>query len=158
MSSKYAVCSLFALLIPVAFTQTAFAQTKDLLLGKWELDRGKSDFQPDTTLQTRTLTVEAAGKAVKFFQDTVLVDGHSVQVEFTAAYDDKDVPITNSVLDTVALKRVNPTTVVRTGKTGGKATETASLVVSDDGKVLTFTTKGSGNGVEYGSTQVFHRQ
>src|SRR5665213_2197665 len=139
MFSKYACYALFALLVPVAFTQT-----KDPLLGKWELDRGKSDFQPDTNLQSRILTVEPTGKAINFVQDTVLVDGQSVQVEFTAGYDEKDVPISSSVLDTVALKRVNPTTVMRTGKIHGKATETATMVVSADGKVLTIIMKGSG--------------
>jgi len=83
-------------------------------------------------LQSRILTVEAAGKGIKFVQDTVLLDGHTVQVGFTAAYDEKDVPISS-------------TTVVRTGKIRGQATETATLVVSADGKVLTVTTKGSGN-------------
>jgi len=96
-------------------------------------------------LQSRILTVEAAGKGIKFVQDTVLLDGHTVQVGFTAAYDEKDVPINSSVLDTMALNRVNSTTVVRTGKIRVQATETAILVVSADGKVLTVTTKGSGN-------------
>jgi len=45
----------------------------------------------------------------------------------------------------MALNRVNSTTVVRTGKIRVQATETATLVVSADGKVLTVTTKGSGN-------------
>jgi len=58
----------------------------------------------------------------------------------------------------VALKRVNPTTTVRTGKIRGQATETATMVVSADSKVLTITTKGSGNGVDYSSTQVFNRK
>jgi len=153
MLSKYAFYGLFALLAPLAFTQI-----KDPLLGTWELDRGKSEFQPDTALQSRILTVEASGRAIKFLQETVLVDGHTVQVEFTAAYDEKDVPISSSVLDTVALKRVNPTTVVRTGKIRGQATETATMLVSADGKVLTITIKGSGNGVDYSSTQLFNRK
>jgi len=153
MFSKYPSYALFALLVPLAFTQI-----KDPLLGTWELDRGKSEFQPDTTLHSRILTVETSGKAIKFVQDTVLLDGHTVQVEFAAAYDEKEVPISSSVLDTVALKRVNPTTTVRTGKIRGQATETATMVVSADSKVLTITTKGSGNGVDYSSTQVFNRK
>ena len=58
----------------------------------------------------------------------------------------------------VSLKRVDDRTVERTGKVQGQVVETETRTVSDNGKVLTVTTKGSRNGSEYSSVQVYDRQ
>ncbi len=142
----------------LALVLTAFAQSKDPLLGTWELDRGKSDFQPDNTMQSRTLIVEAKGNAISVSQKTTAQDGHASFVDFTAGYDSKDVPISGSALDTVALKRLNASTVERTGKIHGQAVEAATMSLSPDNKTLTITTKGTLNNIQYASTQIFERQ
>ena len=141
----------------LALAIVTFAQNKDPLVGTWELDRGKSDFQPDSTMQSRTLVVESKGGAVSISQKTVAQDGHASFVDFTAGYDGKDAPISGSVLDTVALKRISGA-IERTGKIHGQTAETATMSVSSDGKTLTIKTKGSVNGLDYMSTQVFARQ
>src|SRR4051794_39556690 len=86
-----------------ALALVALGQNKDPLIGTWELDRGKSEFQPDTAMQSRTLVIEFKGDAVSISQKTVAQDGHASFVDFTAGYDGKDAPISGSVLDTVAL-------------------------------------------------------
>jgi hypothetical protein len=140
-----------------AVAMVTLAQNKDPLIGTWELDRGKSEFQPDSPMQSRTLVVESKGGALSISQKTVAQDGHASFVDFTAGYDGKDAPISGSVLDTVALKRISGATE-RTGKIHGQTTETAIISVSSDGKILTIKTKGSANGLEYMSTQIFARQ
>ena len=64
---------------------------------------------------------------------------------FTANYDGKDNPVTgkNPYGDTVALTRVDAKTTRITVKQGGKVTVTQTIVVSDDGKTRTTTTKGT---------------
>jgi hypothetical protein len=136
----------------------AFGQAKDSLLGNWVLDRGNSVFDPDTTLLSRSLSFEAKDGGVSFLQKTVQGNGNTVQIDFVAKYDSKDVPISGSQLDTVALKRVNANTVERSGKVKGQVAETATMVVSNGGKTLTITTKGSVDGVDYSSTQVYTKQ
>jgi hypothetical protein len=136
----------------------AFGQTKDSLLGTWALDRGKSVFDPDTTLQSRTISFEAKDGGVSFLQKTVTDRGNTVQINFVAQYDGKDVPISGSQMDSVAFKRIDANTVERTGKIGGKVVETATAKVSNGGKTLTITTKGSIDGVDYSSTQVYVKQ
>lgn len=136
----------------------ALGQGKDSLLGAWVLDRGNSVFDPDTTLESRSVAFEAKNGAVGFVQKTVTDRGNTVQINFEARYDGKDVPITGSQMDTVSLQRIDANTVERTGKIGGKVVETATMKVSSGGKTLTIVTKGSIDGVDYSSTQVYQKQ
>ena len=136
----------------------AYSQAKDSLLGEWVLDRGNSVFDPDTTLLNRSLELTAKDGGVSFLQKTVQENGNTVQIDFVAKYDGKDVPVSGSQLDTVSLKRVNANTVERTGKVKGMTAETETMVVSNGGKTLTMTTKGSADGVDYSSTQVYQKQ
>ena len=136
----------------------AFGADKDPLVGTWVLDRGKSVFDPDTELEGRTIIFDAKGGGISFVQRTVTAAGNTIQSDYVASYDGKDVPISGSQLDTVALKRIDATKVERTGKMGGKVAETATMVISNAGKTLTIATKGSFGGVDYSSTQVFDKQ
>ena len=148
------------LALGIAFVGLAlltFGQAKDPLAGSWTLERGKSDFNPDTTLQSRNLIIEAKGAGISFLQKTVTERGNTVQSDFTANYDSKDVPITGSQLDTVALKRVNATTSERSGKIRGQVAETVTMTLSNGGKTLTIVTKGSIEGDDYNSTQIYSK-
>ena len=136
----------------------AFAQSKDPLVGTWALDRAKSEFMPDNTLQSRTVEFTAKDGGVAFLQKTVTDRGNTVQSDFTAKYDGKDVPISGSQLDTVALKRMDPNTFERSGKIKGMVVETVTMKVSNGGKTLMVVTKGSIDGDDYSSTQVYEKQ
>ncbi len=136
----------------------ALGQAKDSLLGNWVLDRGNSVFDPDTTLQSRTVSFEVKDGGISFVQKTVTGQGNTVQSDFVAKYDGKDVPISGSQLASVALKRIDANTVERAGKIGGKVVETATIKVSNGGKTLTITTKGSVEDVDYSSTQIYEKQ
>ena len=140
------------------FLGAAVAQTPDPLVGTWQLNRGKSDFQPPSTLMSRTITFETKAGGIRVVQRTVTQQGNTVEIEYVSNYDSKDVPISNSPLDTVSLKRVNANIVERIGKIRGEVIETATMTLSADKKVLTINTKGSANGNDYSSTQVFERQ
>jgi len=136
----------------------ALGQAKDPLIGNWVLDRGKSAFDPDTTLLNRSLSFEAKDGGVSFNQKTVQGNGNTVEINYVAKYDNKDVPIEGSQLDTVALKRVDANTVERTGKVKGQVAESVTMKLSNGGKTLTIVTKGSIDGVDYSSTQVYEKQ
>jgi len=136
----------------------ALGQAKDSLLGNWVLDRGNSVFDPDTTLQSRTVSFEAKDGGISFLQKTVTDRGNTVQSDYVAKYDSKDVPINGSQLASVALKRIDASTVERSGKISGKVVETATMKVSNGGKTLTITTRGAVDEVDYSSTQVYLKQ
>jgi hypothetical protein len=121
---------------------TALGQAKDPLVGTWKLNAAKSK---GTTFKSGTTKVEAAGAGVKFTVDLMGADGAATKWSFTANYDGKDNPITgnNPYGDTVALTRVDAKTIRLAVKQGGKPTVTQTIVVSDDGKTRTTTTKGT---------------
>ena len=58
----------------------------------------------------------------------------------------------------MSLKRLDDLTVERTGKVQGQVVETETRTVSKNGNVLTVTTKGSRDGSESSSVQVYDRQ
>ena len=137
----------------------AFGQAKDdPLIGRWILDRVKSEFSgapPEKRITIFDLTPDGS---LKHVTETVIANGSTDRVEYTAKYDGKDNQITNSFLWTVSVKRINARTTERTGKVNGEVVETSTRTVSADGKTLTISTKGTNNGDEYSSTQVFTRE
>ena len=138
------------------------AEAKDPLLGTWILDLAKSNFTPDNLPQKRVLIITAKDGGIRFVMRTTasggLDNGMISENEFTAKYDNKDNEISESVLDTVALRKVDTNTIERTGKIRGNTVETSTMKLTPDGKMLAITTKGSVSGNEYSSVQVYEKQ
>ena len=136
----------------------AVAQSvEDSAVGAWTLNRAKSTFTGAVPYR-RVMKFEVVGDTIKETTYTMSTDKPSVVVEYTARFDGNDYPISNSILNTVSLKRVDDDTVERTGKIRGQVVETETRTLSDKGKVLTVTTKGTRDGAEYSSVQVYERQ
>ena len=143
--------------LTVAQGVTVAQSVSDSAVGAWTLNRAKSTFNGPVPYG-RVMKFEVAGDAIKETTYTFSTDKPSVVVEFTARFDGNDYPISNSMLNTVSLKRMDDQTVERTGKIQGQVVETETRTVSDGGKVLTVTTKGTRDGAEYSSVQVYDRQ
>ena len=122
-----------------------------------KVNRAKSTFSGDVPFR-RVVKFEVVGDAIKETVYTMSPNRPSVLVAYTARLDSNDYPISNSILTTVSLKRVDDRTVERTGKIRGQVVETETRTVSDNGRVLTVTTKGNRDGKEYSSVQVYDRQ
>src|SRR5215472_2908745 len=123
------------------------AQAKDPLIGTWALDLGKSSFVPDNPPLKRTIVFTDKDGGIRCVIRTTarggLENGMVSESAYTAKYDGKDYDISESVLDTISLKKIDPNTIERTGKISGMVAETATMKISQDGKMLTITTKGS---------------
>jgi hypothetical protein len=90
------------------------------------------------------MTIEAAGDGEKATTEGVNAAGTATMTQYTAQYDGKDYPMTGSQnVDTVALKRIEARTLERTDKKGDKVVGTLTRVVSEDGKTMTVTLKGT---------------
>jgi hypothetical protein len=129
----------------------------DSALGAWTLNHAQSTFSGAVPYR-RVMKFEVVGDAIKETTFTMSTDKPSIVVEHTARFDGNDYPISNSVLNTVSLRRADDHTVERTGKIRGQVVETETRTVSDRGRVLTVTTKGTRDGAEYSSVQVYDRQ
>ena len=137
----------------------AMAQTKDdPLIGRWTLDRARSEFSGNVPEKRVTIFELTRDGGLKHITETVIANGSTDRVEYTAKYDGKDVPISNSFLWTVAVKRLDPRTTERSGKVNGAVVETSTRTVSPDSQTLTIVTTGNNDGNEYSSTQVFIRE
>jgi hypothetical protein len=122
--------------------QVALAQS-DPHLGTWVLNVGKSKYTPGPTPKEQTSVYSAAGQGIKVATKGTSADGKPTATEFTGNFDGRDHPVTgNPDWDAVSLKRVDSQTIEFTRKKGGKSVQTATSVVSKDGKTRTVTTAG----------------
>ena len=111
----------------------------------WKLNVSKSKFDGRGPL-TMTRTVKTEGAVTTLSFEGIASDGSRMSYSYETRFDDKDYPVTGTApagIETMAVKRVDAKTMQATGKRAGKIVLTATNVLSDDGKVLTATTKGA---------------
>jgi hypothetical protein len=147
-----------SVLFAVTSVPQLIGQSSNPFAGTWVVLRGKSDYDPPVAFFSRSIIIESVDNGWKCVVRTVSDRRQTFETTYTAHFDGKDAPIDVSNLDTVALRRIDADTIERTGKVKDKVVETALMKLSDGGKVLTITTKGSINGENYSSTEVFNRQ
>jgi hypothetical protein len=120
------------------------AQASDPRIGTWKLNVEKSKFSPGPALQSQTLKVEASGEGEKVTMEGVNAAGTPIMFQYTAHFDGNDYPLAGAQnADTVSLKRIDARTTERTDKKGDKVVATLTRVVSQDGKTMTVTVKGT---------------
>src|SRR5712692_6577379 len=136
------------------------AQASDARIGTWKLNVAKSKYSPGPAPQSQTLKVEASGQGEKATTEGVNAAGTPTMTQYTANFDGKDYPFTGSQnLDKVSLKRIDARTTERTDKKGDKVVGTFTRVVSQDGKTMTVTVKGTNpQGQAVDIVQVWEKQ
>ena len=117
-------------------------------VGTWKLNSAKSkSSSAGLILRSGTRTVTAQGDGAKYSYEGIAADGSHVGYSFTTNYDGKYSAASGVGMpggaDTYAVKRVDPSTFVGTGKKAGKMVGTNTTVISKDGKVATITGKGT---------------
>ena len=147
----------------VAFAITSVAALgADNTLGIWKLNVAKSTYTPGPLpIKSLTVTREASDGGVKQTTTGERSDGTKVNASYTAKYDGKDVQVTgNSQYDTIAIKQVNADTLNDARKkTGGPYKATGRTVVSNGGKTMTTTTRGTNaDGKEFTQILVLDKQ
>jgi len=150
------------LVLAVLASGVLLAQSSPLV-GTWKLNTAKSKYSPGPGPKSQTRTVEAQGDGIKVRIEGTAGDGSHVAYGYTANFDGKDNPMSGigapNGADTVALKRINPTTIEVTNKKAGKVLVTLRVEVSKDGKVTTITANGTnGNGQVVHNATVYEKQ
>jgi hypothetical protein len=135
------------------------AYAADAFMGTWKLNEAKSKFSPGSPKNT-TVVYEAAGDNVKITVDGTDREGKPAHNEWTGKFDGEDHPVSGDpTADTRSYKKVNDHTLSITNKKDGKATITARVVVSADGKSRTVTATGTDpSGKKFRSTAVYDKQ
>jgi len=146
--------------IALAITVSAFGA--DNTIGTWKLDVTRSKYTPaPMPIKSLTIIREASDGGVKHTTKGERADGTAIDASYTAKYDGKDVQVTgNSQYDTISIKQVNANTLTdERKKTGGPYKATGRTVVSNGGKTMTTTTKGTNaDGKEFTQILVFDKQ
>ena len=138
--------SAFLGLILAVIAAGALAQTaKNPELGTWKLNLEKSKYNPGPPPKEPTvITMEAAGKGVKYTSKGRNAEGKATAAEYTANYDGKDAPLKGSETgDATSLRRVDANTIERLNKKDGKVVQTILRKYAKDGKTFTARVTGT---------------
>jgi hypothetical protein len=94
--------------------------------------------------------------------DRVNGDGSTEEFEYTTNLDGKSYPITGQGpygADSIAANLTTPNTIQSTLSKGGKVVATAVSIVSNNGKILTITSKGTDTqGRQFTNVSVYDKQ
>ena len=132
----------------------------DNWLGTWDLDVAKSRYSPGPAPKSLTLKFEATQDGIRFTGDGVNADGKPNHSMFLSRFDGKDVPYEgNPDADTASPMKIDENSYSNTWKKAGKATITAKVAVSADGKTMTITQTGTNaKGEAVNNTIVYNKQ
>jgi hypothetical protein len=134
----------------------------DNSIGTWKRNIEKSESTPPATNPITSLTVvyEAVDGGVKVTATGQVKDGTAINYSSTDKYDGKEYPATGAPWDTVSIKQIDANTfTVEVRKTGGKYHSTGRTVISNDGKTMTTTTKGTdAEGNPTSGTAIYEKQ
>ena len=151
------VKSLLAALAVVVFASGLSAQA-DPTIGTWKLNLAKTKYTAGQAPKSTTLVITAAGQGVKLTSESVLADGSTRKISYTATYDGKDAAVTGTPdYDTISLKKT-ATGMDGSRKKAGKVVQTFSRVVSADGKTMTVTSTGTNAAGKVDNVQVYDKQ
>jgi hypothetical protein len=140
-------------------TRVGLAQA-DPHMGTWVLNVAKSKYSPGPVPKEQTSVYSMAGKGIKVAVKGVGADGKPTMTDFTANLDGTDAPVKgNADWDAIAVKRIDSHTLEFTRKRGGKVVQTATSVVSKDGKTRTVTATGvNAQGQKISTVGVYERK
>ena len=128
--------------------------------GTWKMNAAKSKLAGSGLGQNATVHIESDGKSMKVSVETTDPQGQPLNFTYEATLDGKPGTATGSPkFDTISLKRLNDSTIAATGKKGDKVVFTDRRVVSQDGKTMTLSRKGTNaEGKTFHATLVFDKQ
>ena len=144
-----------------ALPQLGFAQSVPWL-GTWQLNLAKSKYIPGPAPKSQTVYIQGEGQSRKLTAVGINPAGNVLGPAVWSEYveDGKPHPVTgNPNFDSQTYTRVDANTINISRLKEGKTVGTATLLVSPDGKTMTFnnsTTQATGR--QFNETQVYDKQ
>jgi hypothetical protein len=152
--------ALLGLAVATALPQAGLTQSNPQI-GTWKIDLAKSKFSPGPAPKSATLIFEGVGQGFRATREGTDAQGNPYKAVFGVYFlDGKPYPVTGVPgYDASSYKRVNDSTVEITRTKAGKEVQTATRVLSADGKTLTFTEGGvNANGLQINNVSVWDKQ
>jgi hypothetical protein len=146
------------MLLAVTAAGLVLAQSNPFV-GTWKLNLAKSKYDPGPAPKSQTRTWDASGKVSV---EGINAAGKPMSYGYPVTTDGKDYPTTGAVpsgADTISAKQIAPNTVEVNFKKDGKHVETTRFMVSNGGKVMTITAKGTDpKGQPFNNVAVWDKQ
>jgi len=154
------VAALAATLLLVALALNVSAAPADEHSGTWKMNPAKSNYSPGPAPKSITVNIVSDADNMKLTSEGIDAAGNPTHVEYSAKYDGKDYPITGIPnADTVALERLDASTIRSTTKKADQVVMTVTSVISKDGKTRTATFKGkNAEGLDVNNVVVYDKQ
>jgi hypothetical protein len=149
-----------AVAFATALPQASLAQGTPLI-GTWKLNLTKSKYSPGPAPKSGTTTFEVAGLGLRITTQGIDAEGKPTKTDFSAIlFDGKSYPVTGTpAYDASSYKLVNASTFEYIRTKAGKLVQTATSVVSSDGKTRTVTTIGvDENGQQINNVAFYDKQ
>src|SRR5712692_4519063 len=147
-------------LLLVALALNVAAAAADQHSGTWKMNPAKSKYSPGPAPKSTTVKIDSDADNIKLSSDGIDAAGNPTHVEYTAKYDGKDYPITGLPnADTIAIERLDASTIRSTIKKGDQIVMTVTSVISKDGTTRTSTFKGKdAQGQDVNNVVVYNKQ
>jgi len=135
----------FATLVVLVFAAVGSVWAEnDPRTGTWKLNVAKSKATPGPLPASETRTYEAQGSDMMVTAEIDDAKGNHRTTHTNVTADDKDRPAgPANGGTTISVKLLGPGSYAGTSKKDGKVTSTNRAIISNGGKVFTFTTKGA---------------
>ena len=136
-----------AFVFVVSFPRSGLSQVNSLLFGTWKLNLAKSVYQlgPPPTAQTQTY--EPSGGGMKVSVETIAGNGARITYGYVAELDGKPYvmhgELTPNGAETIAIHNIDAFRSEAILRRGGEVVLTIRSVISQDGKTLTLTSRGT---------------
>jgi hypothetical protein len=149
------------LIMVLSVAGSVLAQT-DPFIGTWKLNVKKSKFVPGPPMKNETRIVSPGPLGMDISVKRVNGDSSKEEFEYTSNLDGKSYPMTGQGpygANSIAANLTTPYKIQSTFSKDNNVVATATSLVSNGGKVLTITTKGSdANGKPFSSIAVYDKQ
>jgi hypothetical protein len=148
-----------AVVFVMALPQAGLAQSNPWL-GMWKLNLAKSTYPPGQAPRSATFNFQGAGANLTNTVDTVDAAGNSIRQVNMHIYDGQPHPLTgNPSIDARSYMRVDANTLISASMKAGKLVQVATIVLSQDGRTITTTTRGiDATGQHVNTVAVYDKQ
>ena len=135
------LCS--AVVFATGLSRIGFAQSNPLI-GAWKINFAKSKYSPGPPPRSGTTVFEAVGQGLRITAEGIDAQGNPTKTDFGVVFfDGKSYPVNGApAYDASSYKLVNASTFEYTRTKAQKVVQTATSVVSADGRTRTLTTTG----------------
>jgi hypothetical protein len=139
LNVAHIICALVGFVSLVGGMAHVIVNAQTTLFGTWKLNLQKSKFVTGAPYRSSTRSYEPfEGDGIRFRVENVEADGTRRVVTWSARFDGKDYPNTDTSnrFDAVSVKRIDAHTTENTLKKAGRVVQTTRIIVSEDGRTM----------------------